>query len=118
MDVTPLIRAHQKIIQSYAAGQFRISGEMFTGSVIVGFDFVRPWTDPQIEPQAFAEFSGQVDVLIIGTGATASFVMPAVRQQFRDLKLPVEMMDTGAACRTFNVLTAEGRQVVAALKAV
>jgi uncharacterized protein len=122
MDVTPLIPPDQKVIQSYTEGRFRISGEIFETPVIVGAGFVQPWNIPAgltaIAPEDADQFqflSGKIDVLLIGTGATATFLMPAIRQAFKDKGLPVEVMDTGAACRTFNVLSAEGRRVAAAL---
>lgn len=117
MDVTPLLRASQKIIQSYTAGRFKISGEFFDGAVIVGADFVEGWDNPRplSEVTQFAFLKDRCDVLLIGAGAAATLLTPAQRQSFREQGLSVEVMDTGAACRTFNVLTAEGRHVVAAL---
>ena len=122
MDVTPLIPPDQKVIQSYAEGRFRISGEIFETPVIVGAGFVQVWDIPagmtEITPENADQFlflSEKIDVLLIGTGAAATFLMPAIRQAFKEKGLPVEVMDTGAACRTFNVLSAEGRRVAAAL---
>lgn len=117
MDVTPLIRPGQKIIQSYRQGKFKISGETFDGPVIVGPDFVQEWSASTsvTDPAQFAFLAGQCDVLLLGTGASASVLPPMLRQKFRDEGLSVDVMDTGAACRTFNVLMAEGRRVAAAL---
>ncbi len=116
VDVTPLLRPDQKIIQSYAGGRFKISGQVYGHAVIVGTDFVKEWVpSPELDPADFSFLSNNIDVLLIGTGATASFMVPALRQAFREQGLPVDIMDTGAACRTFNVLTAEGRRVAAAL---
>lgn len=117
VDVTPLLRSTQKIIQSYNQGRFKISGEVFEGGVIVGADFVKPWAVPEdfTDVSQFTFLQGSCDVLLIGAGAKATLLTPAIRQAFRAEGLNVEIMDTGAACRTFNVLTAEGRQVVAAL---
>ncbi len=122
MDVTPLIPPDQKVIQSYAGGRFRISGEIFTTPIIVGAGFVRPWDglSSATLPEAaqFAFLAGEIDVLLIGAGATTPLVPPAVRAAFKAQGLQVEVMDTGAACRTFNVLSAEGRRVAAALMPV
>lgn len=117
VDVTPLLKPSQKIIQSYANGRFKISGEVFEGGVIVGADFVKPWDVSAgfTDVEQFKFLKGSCDVLLIGTGGSASLMTPAMRQSFRNEGLNAEIMDTGAACRTFNVLTAEGRQVVAAL---
>lgn len=117
MDVTPLLKPTQKIIQSYAHGKFRVSGEVFDGPVIVGVDFAQSWENPASlnDPSQFAFLRDRCDVLIIGTGEKAALLLPAQRQGYRELGFNVEMMDTGAACRTFNVLTADGRKVAAAL---
>ena len=59
-----------------------------------------------------------VDLLLLGCGAAMRPVAPALRAALRKAGIAVEPMDTGAACRTFNVLLAEGRRVAAALVAV
>ena len=122
MDVTPLIPADQKVIQSYAKGSFRISGEIFTTPVIVGAGFVRPWDGVSVlsaeSAAQFAGLAGEIDVLLLGMGTSTPLLPPIVRQAFKDQGLQVEVMDTGAACRTFNVLSAEGRRVAAAVMPV
>ena len=57
-------------------------------------------------------------VLLVGTGRRQIFAMPELRRVFSDAGIGLEMMDTGAACRTYNVLLAEKRAVAAALIAV
>lgn len=116
MDVTPLLRSTQKIIQSYTTGRFKISGEVFEGGVIIGSDFVEQWAGYAFdEPSQFSHLKDKCDVLLIGTGKNTKFLTPAQRQIYREAGFHVDVMDTGAACRTFNVLSAEGRQVIAAL---
>ncbi len=121
MDVTPLIRPDQKIIQSYAAGRFKISGLYHDGPVIVTPFTVREWTGADIgnlDPGVFTAFRNETDVLLIGSGKTGALLLPQKRADFKAAGFSVEIMDTGAACRTFNVLTAEGRRVAAALMPV
>ncbi len=118
MDVTPLLRADQKIIQSYASGKFKISGEYYDGAVILTSFTVAPWAGADINnlnPADFAHLRDECDVLLIGTGKTGALLMPQKRIEFKEAGFSIDMMDTGAACRTFNVLTAEGRRVAAAL---
>jgi len=55
------------------------------------------------------------EVLLIGTGETQGFPEREVRRQLHRQGLGVEIMDTGAACRTYNLIMAEGRDVAAAL---
>ena len=58
------------------------------------------------------------EILIFGGGATTPFVAPELRDALKAAGVIVEPMDTGAACRTFNVLLSEERRVAAALVAV
>jgi uncharacterized protein len=55
------------------------------------------------------------EILLLGTGATQRFPHPRVTQPLAAAHVGVEVMDTRAACRTFNILVGEGRRVVAAL---
>jgi uncharacterized protein len=55
------------------------------------------------------------EIVLLGTGATFVFPDPARLAPLRDARVGVEVMDTAAACRTYNILLAEGRNVVAAL---
>ncbi len=55
------------------------------------------------------------EVVIFGSGAQLSFVPPALLRSLIEARIGVETMDTAAACRTYNVLASEGREVVAAL---
>jgi uncharacterized protein len=55
------------------------------------------------------------EILLLGTGATQRFPSPAALREFAQAQIGVETMDTAAACRTFNILMAEGRNVVAAI---
>lgn len=122
MDVTPLVRDGQQIIQSYGAGVFRISAVSYQGPVLVAPEETLPWdavssvADLTIEHfKPLLDRAGEIDVLLLGTGATMQFVDPALRAVLSSQGLPIDVMDTGAACRTYNVLMAEGRRVVAAL---
>ena len=54
-------------------------------------------------------------VLLLGTGARQRFPSPRLAAELAALGIGVEVMDSAAACRTYNVLAAEGRQVAAAL---
>lgn len=117
-DVTPLLRSDQKIIQSYASGKFKISGEYYEGPIILTPFAVEGWPEADIENlslEHFAKFKNEIDVLIIGSGKRGALLLPQKRAEFKQAGFSLEIMDTGAACRTFNVLTAEGRRLAAAL---
>jgi len=126
MDVTPLIPQGKQIIEAYGEGGFRISGQRVEGSVIVFPDKVVAWAPAaagdmsagDLQPVSAAGQAGSVELLLIGTGARMTQIDRALRQTLRADGVVIEAMDTGAACRTYNVLMAEGRRVAAALIAV
>ncbi len=119
MDVTPLIRAGQQVIQSYTGGKFRVSGKSYTNAIIVFPETVEEWAaGGEITPAHFAVLAAkkdELDVVLFGTGKSMKILPPALRAELKAMGLAVESMDTGAACRTYNVLMAEGRRVAAAL---
>lgn len=55
------------------------------------------------------------EIVLIGTGAAQRFPHPSLLRPLIEARIGYEVMDLGAACRTYNVLTAEGRRVLAAL---
>ena len=70
----------------------------------------------QLTPEdlkALAGLEGASDVVLFGSGAEQIFLTPSQKEALGSLR--PETMDTGAACRTYNVLMAEGRRVAAAL---
>lgn len=122
MDVTPLVKEGAKIIQGYTDGSFRISGEVFDKPVIVFEDKVIHWEVPLNvddlqgkDGDLLLEYSEDADVFLLGTGKTLQFPPKEFRQHLKSKGMHLEVMDTGAACRTYNVLMAEGRRVAAAL---
>jgi uncharacterized protein len=116
--------AAQRLIDGYGSGTFRITGEVYTGSIqILSDGAVVPWTGDAaaLTPESFAEvlaLSPAPEILLLGCGPRAVFVPPPVRQRLREAGIVVDAMNTGAACRTYNVLVGEGRHVAAVLVAV
>jgi uncharacterized protein len=112
------------VIEAYGAGGFRVDGASFRGSVIVLPERVVAWdvtdiADVSLESlRPVVEATGEVEILLIGTGLRFSLVAPALRQALKERGVAADTMDTGAACRTYNILRAEGRRVAAALIAV
>lgn len=117
MDVTPLVKAGQQIIQSYSGGQFKISGKTYQGAVIVTPEQTVSWDAPDFAQLTAAHFPDlkKSEVILLGTGAKMHFLPPALKKALKEKGMNVESMDTAAACRTYNVLMAEGRLVAAAL---
>ena len=126
MDLTPLIPAGRQIVESYGGGRFRVSGRVFEGSILVLTDRTSSWPVADVASMtleglaavAEAARAGTIDLLLVGCGARMAPLPPGLRQAFRELGVVMEPMDTGAACRTYNVLMAEGRRVAAALIAI
>ena len=122
MDVTPLVKPGRQIVQSYSSSRFKISGNVYETPVLVFLNDTIAWhvQNPadSLNEDDFAQlipFQKDIDVVLLGCGEHMEFVPPALRQNLKDKGLSVEPMDTGAACRTFNVLMAEDRRVCAAL---
>jgi uncharacterized protein len=111
-------------IDAYGNGGFRFADMSHRGSILCLPSGVYAWdvgepanfNPEQFEP-VFAE-KGAVDLLLLGTGRTQVFPSAALREAFVKTAVALEVMDTGAACRTYNVLLGEGRRVAAALVAV
>lgn len=117
---TPDPRERQ-LIQTYGPGHFRISDVDHQGAVLVLPHRTTAWAvaaATDIAPDnvaAIIEASPAVEVLVVGCGTKAAFIPPSRRSALKTHGLVLEVMDTGAACRTYNVLLAEGRRVAAAL---
>ena len=121
MDVTPLIPEGLQLIEAYGDGGFRITGVRYESAVFVLPDETLVWPDASLEGMTDAVFSPVTDrqtvpeILLLGTGSRTAFILPSVKAAIREKGPVMDIMDTGAACRTYNVLLAEGRRVAAAL---
>jgi uncharacterized protein len=127
MDITPRISSQSMVVQSYKGGQFKISGQGYDGNVIVFAERAMAWqsgkdiaslTLEDFAPIIQAKKDGAFDVLLLGTGADFQFLAPALKNALHQQGIAPDMMNTGAACRTFNTLLADGRRVCAAIFAV
>lgn len=124
MDVTPALPQGAKSIDSYGDGGFRVAGERFEGAVIVTPTAVSSWMAGAPcdlgahEAQAVAQAVDGAELVLIGSGARPVPLPKAFREALTGAGVRVDVMDTGAACRTYSVLLAEGRSVAAALVAV
>ena len=120
MDLTPVPTAGRQIIERYAASGFRVSGVIYHGPIMVFPDLTVAWDaanarDITWETLAPVIEHGGVEILLLGLGRSTSAVPAALRTALRTGGIALEAMDTGAACRTYNVLVAEDRRVAAAL---
>lgn len=123
-NITPRVHAGGQLIGGYGDGGFTIAGVRHQGSVLVLTDRTLTWAVNDvdlIDDYALAELNKgleDAEILIFGCGSTFKSMPTGLDQKIRANNVGLEWMDTGAACRTFNVLLTEGRRVAAALIAV
>jgi uncharacterized protein len=107
-------------IRAYSASGIRVGDIEYTRSLILSAAGViadwRPRSTTELEPGDFAAvLQLDPDILLLGTGSELRFPRPALTGQLLQSGIGVEVMDTAAACRTYNILLSEQRRVVAAL---
>ncbi len=107
-------------IRAYKPGLIQINEKIFTHSVIITADeVIENWAPQTIEELTTATLTPVMelkpDILLIGTGSKQVFIAATIYGELINNGIGVEIMNTSAACRTFNALTAENRRVVAAL---
>jgi len=110
----------QNAIARHGPGGVMVNNVEHRHSVVVPWTGdVVPWPVNGFEALTEAHFEALAalapELVIFGSGSTLRFVKPALLKPLIGRRIGVETMDTAAACRTYNVLLAEGRSVVAAL---
>jgi uncharacterized protein len=111
---------NQNQITGYGDGYVSINTQRYTTSVIVMPDRavvewdVRDFGALEVSHlQALLDFKPQI--VLLGTGERQQFPRPELMRVFADARVGFEVMDTRAACRTYNILMSEGREVLAAI---
>jgi len=104
----------------YGEGYVAVNGTRYTSSLVVsGRRIVADWPAPSIADLQADHLAAilelKPEVLLLGTGARFTFPSQALLAPVYKAGIGVEVMDTPAACRTYNILLADGRDVVAAL---
>ena len=112
--------ARINVIRAYGPGELRIGEATYRSSVIVTASaLIEDWRPARMDDLQPADLEPVVAlkpaVLLIGSGPRQQFPDRAVLAALYAARIGFEIMDTGAACRTYNVLVAEGRDVAAAL---
>jgi len=108
------------LIRSYSPGTLRVNDAEYTGSVILSATAIMPdWRVRSMDALSLESLGPALamdpQILILGTGDAQSFPEPRVSAQIMGMGIGLEVMNTAAACRTFNILASEDRKVVAAL---
>jgi uncharacterized protein len=107
-------------IRAYAKGEIGIGDAVYRRSLAVSAERLIPDWGPEAFEDLTDEHLAMIveftpEVVILGCGETQRFPSPSVTAPLTSRGIGVEIMETGAACRTFNILLAEDRRVVAAL---
>jgi uncharacterized protein len=107
-------------VTAYGPGWIEINAQRYAHAILVQPQGeVLPWVRVGIEALEADHFdalaAAQPEVVLLGTGALQRFPSPRITAGLLRQRIGVEAMDTGAACRTYNILMTEGRKVLAAL---
>jgi uncharacterized protein len=117
LQLTP--GAGLQLFSGYGPGYVAINGVRHDKGVVVTPEKVTQWTVNDFEALTAADFGFvaelKPEIVILGTGATQRFPLPELARSLAAIGVGVEVMDSRAACRTYNILAAEGRKVVAAI---
>lgn len=113
-------RSDAQTITGYGPGWVGINAEKVFGSVVVGSQgqrFAWPAANyAELNAEHFAQLAElDAELVVFGSGSRLRFPNPAWLRPLVEKRIGVETMDTAAACRTYNILAGEGRNVVAAL---
>ena len=108
------------VFTGYGAGYVEINRVRYEGNLIVTTDALEqgwlPGGFDALTQESFAELLRfEPEVVVLGTGSAIRFPHPRLTAPLAAAHVGIEIMDVQAACRTFNVLSAEGRRVAAAL---
>ena len=117
-DIMPPVAADAPVIQSYGPEGFRIGNRAYDTPVLLSPTAAHRWSGvldiAMLAP--VLDTWPPVELLLIGTGARHVMLDPTLREALKMRGIAVDSMNTGAACRTFNILLGEGRRVAAALQ--
>jgi uncharacterized protein len=120
MQISQELGAASYVIRAYDEGKVVVNNTEFKRSLVIMPESLHAdW-----EPQTFEELNErhlefisdlQPEIVIFGTGRRQRFPSPRMQAFFMGQGIGIEFMNTAAACRTYNILMSEGRNVVCAL---
>ena len=110
----------KNIFSGYGPGYVVVNNKKYENSMITMPDkIIADWQASTVEKLTEEHFKLLIpyepEIILLGTGTTLRFPSPLVTKNLLESKIGIEVMDTNAACRTYNILMAEGRNVAAAL---
>jgi len=110
----------QNAFTGYGSGYVMVNGQRYErGLVVTPERIIEDWPAPHFEHLAASHFEFLLalkpEIVLLGTGAVLRFPSPALSRCLTAARVGLEVMDTNAACRTYNILAAEGRNVAIAI---
>ena len=107
------------VFSNYGEGFLTVNDQKLAESVLIFPDQLEPWPVSSIDALTTAHFERFIerrpDVIIFGTGASQQFPGIELRRELLRQKIQLDVMNTPAACRTYNLLVSEDRDVGAAI---
>jgi len=107
------------LIRRYGADYIVVGNEEIRSSCIVSANSFSAWAPRSVEELTVESlaplFALAPEVVVLATGATQRFPRASLRAEFATRRIGLEVMEIGAACRTYNVLVSEERKVLAAV---
>lgn len=120
MKLHAQLTAGLNAITAYEADHFSVNGQaIFSSFIVTPNQLIAPWS-PRDITMLTAEHCQQIadlacPIVLLGTGQRQRFPAPDLLRPLHEKNIGVEVMDSLAACRTYSILLAEGRQVAAAI---
>ena len=120
MQITQITGDDQHMVTGYAPDHVTVNGARYASSLILRPNALLPsWPVADAAQLRFEDLAWirehPPEILLLGTGPRQVFPARAVWRELRMEPWGIEIMDTAAACRTYNLIVAEGRTVAAAL---
>jgi len=120
MQITQITGEDQHMVTGYAPDHVAVNGVRYASSLILRPNALLPsWPVADAAQLRFEDLAwireNPPEILLLGTGPRQVFPDRAVWRELRMEPWGIEIMDTAAACRTYNLIVAEGRTVAAAL---
>ena len=115
-----LAASGQNLFTGYGENYVTVNQRRFEKSLIVLPDsLIEEWEPANVGALNSEHFEAILrlapEIVLLGTGSTFHFPHPRLTRALAEAQIGLEVMDTFAACRTYNILMAEGRKVAAAL---
>jgi uncharacterized protein len=128
MDITPIIPKNYNIITGYSKGSFLVNEVRYFGNILLSKEKIWQWGDIDIDNLLKDDFEAIINdctnnkinnaIILVGGGERHRSPAFKLLHALSLHGLNVEFMTTAAACRTYNILLAEGREVYAALQSL